>query len=140
MKRNQRNTASVPITIGLGLLLSLVITVLAAVWIAMMVLGERMEPGHIYFGSAATLLLASFIGALYVVLTMGEKRLLFSAISGGVYLIVLGCMTILFFDGMFVNVWQALILVIGGSVSAGIIKMNSKKTSYRNRRKHIRSR
>ena len=139
MKRNQLKVTNVPITIGVGLLLSLIITVLAAILIAMMIIGERMEPSHIYFGSAATLLLASFIGALYVVLTMSEKRLLFSTISGVVYFLVLICITLVFFDGMFTNVWQALILVTGGSISAGVIKMNSKKTRYRKWRKHMRS-
>ena len=129
MKRKQSKATSVPITIGVGLLLSLIITVLAAVLIAMMVISERMEPGHIYFGSAATLLLASFIGALYVVLMMGEKKLLFSMVTGGAYFLVQVCVSMLFFDGMIANVWQALILVIGGSFSAGIIKMNSKKNS-----------
>lgn len=137
MKRNQSKATSVPITIGVGLVLSLIITVLAAVLIAMMVISERMEPGHIYFGSAATLLLASFIGALYVVLMMGEKKLLFSMVTGGAYFLVLVCVSMLFFDGMIANVWQALILVIGGSFSAGIIKMNSKKTSYRKWKKHL---
>lgn len=137
MKRNQSKANSVPITIGVGLVLSLIITVLAAVLIAMMVISERMEPGHIYFGSAATLLLASFIGALYVVLMMGEKKLLFSMVTGGAYFLVLVCVSMLFFDGMIANVWQALILVIGGSFSAGIIKMNSKKTSYRKWKKHL---
>lgn len=137
MKRNQSKATSVPITIGVGLVLSLIITVLAAVLIAMMVISERMEPGHIYFGSAATMLLASFIGALYVVLMMGEKKLLFSMVTGGAYFLVLVCVSMLFFDGMIANVWQALILVIGGSFSAGIIKMNSKKTSYRKWKKHL---
>ena len=137
MKRNQSKATSVPITIGVGLVLSLIITVLAAVLIAMMVISERMEPGHIYFGSAATLLLASFIGALYVVLMMGEKKLLFSMVTGGAYFLVQVCVSMLFFDGMIANVWQALILVIGGSFSAGIIKMNSKKTSYRKWKKHL---
>ena len=137
MKRNQSKATSVPITIGVGLVLSLIITVLAAVLIAMMVISERMEPGHIYFGSAATMLLASFIGALYVVLIMGEKKLLFSMVTGGAYFLVLVCVSMLFFDGMIANVWQALILVIGGSFSAGIIKMNSKKTSYRKWKKHL---
>ena len=137
MKRNQSKATSVPITIGVGLVLSLIITVLAAVLIAMMVISERMEPGHIYFGSAATLLLASFIGALYVVLMMGEKKLLFSMVTGGAYFLVQVCVSMLFFDGMIANVWQALILVIGGSFSAGIIKMNSKKNSYRKWKKHL---
>lgn len=137
MKRNQSKATSVPITIGVGLLLSLIITVLAAVLIAMMVISERMEPGHIYFGSAATLLLASFIGALYVVLMMGEKKLLFSMVTGVAYFLVQVCVSMLFFDGMIANVWQALILVIGGSFSAGIIKMNSKKNSYRKWKKHL---
>lgn len=137
MKRNQSKATSVPITIGVGLLLSLIITVLAAVLIAMMVISERMEPGHIYFGSAATLLLASFIGALYVVLMMGEKKLLFSMVTGVAYFLVQICVSMLFFDGMIANVWQALILVIGGSFSAGIIKMNSKKNSYRKWKKHL---
>ena len=137
MKRNQSKATSVPITIGVGLLLSLIITVLAAVLIAMMVISERMEPGHIYFGSAATLLLASFIGALYVVLMMGEKKLLFSMVTGVAYFLVQVCVSMLFFDGMIANAWQALILVIGGSFSAGIIKMNSKKTSYRKWKKHL---
>ena len=137
MKRKQSKATSVPITIGVGLLLSLIITVLAAVLIAMMVISERMEPGHIYFGSAATLLLASFIGALYVVLMMGEKKLLFSMVTGGAYFLVQVCVSMLFFDGMIANVWQALILVIGGSFSAGIIKMNSKKNSYRKWKKHL---
>ena len=137
MKRNQSKATSVPITIGVGLVLSLIITVLAAVLIAMMVISERMEPGHIYFGSAATMLLASFIGALYVVLMMGEKKLLFSMVTGGAYFLVLVCVSMLFFVVFFANVWQALILVIGGSFSAGIIKMNSKKTSYRKWKKHL---
>ena len=137
MKRKQSKATSVPITIGVGLLLSLIITVLAAVLITMMVISERMEPGHIYFGSAATLLLASFIGALYVVLMMGEKKLLFSMVTGGAYFLVQVCVSMLFFDGMIANVWQALILVIGGSFSAGIIKMNSKKNSYRKWKKHL---
>ena len=137
MKRNQSKATSVPITIGVGLLLSLIITVLAAVLIAMMVISERMEPGHIYFGSAATLLLASYIGALYVVLMMGEKKLLFSMVTGVAYFLVQVCVSMLFFDGMIANVWQALILVIGGSFSAGIIKMNSKKNSYRKWKKHL---
>ena len=137
MKRNQSKATSVPITIGVGLVLSLIITVLAAVLIAMMVISERMEPGHIYFGSAATLLLASFIGALYVVLMMGEKKLLFSMVTGVAYFLVQVCVSMLFFDGMIANAWQALILVIGGSFSAGIIKMNSKKNSYRKWKKHL---
>lgn len=139
MKRNQKMGTSTPIAIGIGLLLSLVITLFAAALIAMMIIGERMEPENIYIGSAATLLLASFVGAFYVVLTKGEKRLLFSAVSGGVYFLVLVCTTLIFFDGMISNAWQVLILIIGGSVSAGIIKTNSKKASYRKWIKHPRS-
>lgn len=140
MKRNQMKATSAPITVGVGVLLSFVITVLAAILIAMMIIGERMDQNQIHLGSAATLLLASFVGTFYVVITMGEKRLLFSAVSGGVYFLLLLLVTLLCFEGVYANVWQALIMVIGGSISAGIIKMNSKKTSYRIWKKRSRNR
>ena len=58
--------------------------------------------------------------------------------SGTVFLALLLCVTALFFEGMYENIWLTALLVMGCSAAAGLVGLRKKSTSFRGRKYRVK--
>lgn len=138
MRKKNMKIAGIPAGIGLGSLVGLLLSVLGAAATAALVAGEKMAEQQIPYGTAAVLLLGAFGGAFLASAIAGEKRMIVCIGCGIVFYVVLLCVTALFFDGTYENIWETALLVLGSSAAAGLVGMRKNSTSYKRRNRRIR--
>lgn len=119
--------AKMPSAIGMGLAISLGVTIATAGVVAFLIAGEKISENAAGYGAAVALLLGAVLGALAAAWRCGERRMVMCLISGGVYFLSLLCCTALFFDGMYQGVGTTALMVFGGSIAAGLMGMKGKR-------------
>ncbi len=135
-KPGKRAHSSVPMGLGMSLLVSIGITLLGAVMITFMIAGESMDPGAVGYGSLLTLVLSSIGGAVTVVLTVGQKPLIMCLASGGIYLLCLLCLTALFFGGEYQGITTTALTVMGASLAVALLNLRTSSSTKRKRNKY----
>lgn len=124
-------SASIPSGLGIGLLLSWVMTVGMGMVIAFLITGERIETTALAPMSVGTMLLAVFAGAMLSAKKIGSQRMVICLCSGGLYYVsLLGC-NALFFDGSYRGILPAFLMVIGASLVAGLMGLRQKGTKFK---------
>ena len=118
---------SIPTGIGLGVVLSVLITVAGAALVAYLLVSEKMEISAIGLSAIVLLGVASFAGAILGAGLAKVNRLpVCLAVGGGYFLVLLG-LTALLFGGQYQGVGAALIPVLLGSAFAGLLGLKGKK-------------
>lgn len=112
---------SMPAGLLFGAIISLGLTILSAVVLAKLVASEVMAEANIGYGVMAMLLVASFIGSLCAHARIKRQRLLVCGLSGVIYFLILLSITALFFGGQYEAVGVTGLLVLGGSLTAGLL-------------------
>lgn len=112
---------SMPAGLAVGGLTSLGITLAGSGVLAWLIHRERMEMENVGYGILGMLLLASFLGAMTAWRKIRRRRMLVCAASGAVYLGLLLAIPALFFGGQYGGVWVTALLVLGGSLAAGLL-------------------
>jgi putative membrane protein (TIGR04086 family) len=138
MMRKKNGIAGIPAGIGIGSLVSIMITLIGAAVTAVLITGERIGEQQIVYGSAAALLLGAFIGGLLASSIAGEKRMIVSIGCGIVFFVLLLCVTALVFDGFFENIWTTALLIIGTSAAAGLVGLRRKPTSRTFKKRRVK--
>lgn len=130
MLANQKVTgraASIPIGVGIGVLISLLITILGATVVAWLILTGRIAEGNIGYGSIVILLLSSGIGAYTAWKLIKHQRLLVCMVQSAVYyLVLLGC-TALFFGGQYQGMGVTALVVLAGCGSVILLGLRREK-------------
>ncbi len=120
-RKTTGTTMSMPGGLAMGGLVSLGITLAGSAILAWLVDEEMMAMESIGYGIMVMLLGASFLGAVTAYGKIRRRRLLVCAASGLVYIGILLSITALFFGGQYSGVAVTVLLVLAGSVAAGML-------------------
>lgn len=120
-RKTTGTTMSMPGGLAMGGLISLGITLAGSAILAWLVDEEMMAMESIGYGIMVMLLGASFLGAVTAYGKIRRRRLLVCAASGLVYIGILLSITALFFGGQYSGVAVTVLLVLAGSVAAGML-------------------
>ena len=131
MLKKRGRTPGIPAGIFAGLITALLITILLAAVTAVLIAGEKIGEDKALFGSAASLLLSAALGGICAANVAGERKMIVCLIHGAVYYVTLLCMTAMFFEGRYENIWITGLLVLGASISVGLLGIQGRKRSYK---------
>lgn len=123
-RANKQNPSILKAVLG-GLLIALAVTVGVAVITAVLVAGEKIEMEQAGYASGLALLLGAFFGALSAAGRAGQKRMIVCLVLGTAYLVVLLCVTALFFDAKYAGVGVSALLILGASGTAGLLGLSN---------------
>ena len=126
---------SMPAGIGMGVIVSVALTLLGAAAVAWLLSSERMETTQIGYGSMITLLLSSSVGAWIASSTVKHRHMVVCLASGGGYYASLLAITALFFGGQYQGMGVTLLVVLAGCASVGLLISRPKKTITKGYRK-----
>lgn len=104
---------SLPAGLGVGLLISLVITVAGAAITAWLIASEKIGEGSSGYAVMLILALAAGLGALGAVYFVKKQRLQVCMLTGVSYYLSLLAMTALFFGGQYQGMGVSAIVVLG---------------------------
>lgn len=139
-KAKARNTASsLPVGVGIGLLVSLILTVLGAALTAYLVDKEIMAQSNVGYGCVISLLVSACCGAYVSVKRVKRLRMRVCIASGACYYLLLLGITALFFGGQYEGMGITALVVLGGCLAVAIAGMSGgksrkslfKKSAYR---------
>ena len=130
MLKKRGRTSGIPAGIFAGLITAMFITMLLAAVTAVLIAGEKIGEDKALFGSAASLLLGAAFGGICAANVAGERKMIVCLIHGAAYYVTLLCMTAMFFEGRYENIWITGLLILGASVS-GLLGMRGRKRPYK---------
>lgn len=131
MLKKRGRTSGIPAGIFAGLITALLITILLAAVTAVLIAGEKIGEDKALFSSAASLLLSAAFGGICAANVAGERKMIVCLIHGAVYYVTLLCVTAMFFEGRYENIWITGLLVLGASVSVGLLVMRGRKRTFK---------
>ena len=137
---NQRVTGkamSMPAGIGIGVLVSTLMTVAGAAALALLISKETIPENGIGYGVIVTLLLASSLGALTAWRCIRHRRMVVCLVQGLCYYIVLLGFTALFFGGQYQGMGITGLVILGGCGAVGLLGLNGGKTGNRKIKKML---
>ena len=139
-KRKVTGTASsLPFGVGLGLLLSIVTTLMGAAILGYLIVGERIGEDAIGVGSMIVLILASLVGSITAINLVKRLRIqVCSLVALGYYLSLLAC-TALFFGGQYTGMLTTGIVILVSCGGVALLytflnnggKVKRRKKAYR---------
>lgn len=135
-KKKRSGTAlSIPAGLGVGLLISLTVTIAGAALTAWLIANEKIGEGSAGYAAMVILAIATGLGVLTSVYLIKKQRLQVSMLSGICYYLTLLAMTALFFGGQYQGMGVSAIIVLG--VSAIIAFLPTKNSPARGKRKRV---
>lgn len=128
---SEKTNRSLTQAVGIGVLLSIAITLLAVCISASLIVNERCNESMIGILSNIIAGVSAFIGAFLAVKSTSDKYALISGITVSVYVFLLFAIGILFFESTFYQPWSKVLWAVVGGVFACIIalKKNGNKRS-----------
>lgn len=126
---------TLPAGSALGAAFALLWTLISSGFLAWLIHNERLPEEAIGYGSMVILLSASILGALVAYGKVKKQRMLTSACSGGIYLLMLLAITALFFGGKYSGMGVTALLILGGSGTAALLGMRQGKSRMKRGRK-----
>lgn len=115
--------ASMPVGIGTGLAVSLLLTVAGAAVVAMLLSGGQLGEESIGYGSLAILLVSSFAGAFVSVGMIKHRRLVVCAAAGISYYLAMLLLNALCFGGQYEGAGVTALVVLAGTGLVVLIGM-----------------
>ena len=128
---------TIPAGLGIGLLVSMVITLAGAAAASHLVASEKIGEGSIGFAAMIILALASVMGAWCAISLVKRQRLQVCMMAGGCYYLTLLAITALLFGGQYQGMGvTAIVIAVGCSLVALLpnkigSKIKTKKRAYR---------
>ena len=119
---------SVPMGIGIGCGISMILTLLGAGIVAKMISEEILRETAIGYGAMAIILLSSILGSAIAVYKVKKRKLQVSLLVGGGYYLLLLAMTALFFGGRYQGMWVTALLIFAGSGAVILMESREKKS------------
>ena len=138
MRVNQKVTGrsmSMACGIGVGVLFSVVLTVIGSTILAALIDGEKLGENGIGYGAIVILLLASAMGAIAAWRCVRHRRLMVCLLTGVGYYGALLCVTALFFGGQYQGMGATALMVLAGCSSVGLLGLHGGKTGNRSYKK-----
>ena len=126
-KMKKKTASSIPAGIGIGLLVSVVITLAGSALTAYLVYSESVPEEGMGYGIILTLLLSTIIGAWISVGRIQRLRMQMCMLSGLCYYLTLLAMTALFFGGQYSGVGITALVVVGGCGTVAILGLGGGK-------------
>ena len=121
-KKVKKNTASsIPAGIGIGLLVSMIITLAGSALTAYLIHGESISEEGMGYGIILTLLLSAILGAWVSAGRIQRLRMQMCMLSGLCYYLTLLAMTALFFGGQYSGMGVTALMVLGGCGTVAIL-------------------
>ncbi len=136
-KRKGEKLAGLPVSIGMGTLVSVVITLLGAALTAYLVSTEKIGEGSMEMGAWIVTALASILGAWTAVAMVKKGRMQTAALTGLAYFLVLLSMTALFFGGQYHGIGVSALIVFLCVGATGLLSARTKTTGKRGHRKRL---
>lgn len=129
---------SFPAGLAFGTMVSILTTLFLAAVLSWLTVSEILEESHLGYGIMVVLLSASFVGAKGALGKIKRQRFVVCLLSGAMYFVILTSLTVLFFGGKFEAVGISSLLILCGSVVAGLAggqtkRRSTKKIRMRNR-------
>lgn len=112
---------SMPGGLALGAGVSLVLTILLEVALTWMVMNGKLAMEMVGYGIMVQLLATSWLGAAVAMHRIKHRKMLVCMLSGLIYLLTLLCITAMFFGGQYEGIPVTALLVLGGSLAAGLV-------------------
>lgn len=134
--KHQREKAPRPMagSIGLGVLISVLLSILLAAGIAMLMLSEHLKEENIQLYSFIVIFISVFTGGLSACGLAKEKYAMMSGITALVYLLLLVCASVFVFEGGLNNIWtSALVIALGYVLSCVVCIVSTGRKPHRKR-------
>lgn len=127
-----------PIAVGLaiGVLVSLVLTLIGAAVTANLVLSEKFPAESIGYAATVILLIAAAAGAWMAALSVKRRWIMVCLGTGGSYYLTLLAITALFFGGQYQAMGVTALLVLGGCGAVGLLGITKEKKKGRRPKKY----
>ena len=122
--------------IGIGLAVSMFLTMIGAALVANLILSGKMGEEGIGYGATATLLLSSAAGAWLAAILIKRRWMLVCLGAGGIYYLMLLAITAMFFGGQYQGMGVTALLVLGGSGAMGLLGVRGEKTPHKRTQKY----
>ncbi len=125
-KKSTGTALSIPAGLGIGVLMSIAVTLLGATVIAWLLGAERIQEGSIGYAAMGILAIAAIAGCFTAVGKIKRLRLQISMLSGGCYFLTLLAITALFFGGKYQAVGTTFTIIAVSSVLVAFLSGNKK--------------
>ena len=127
-----------PMVVGLavGVGAALLITLLFAVVVTQLVLGEKIGEGTIGYWTGVMLPLSTGVGAWIAVCLVKSKKMQTCLLTAAVYFLCLLGINALFFGGQFQGVVVSVVMILLGAATTGIIAAKGERKGHNKRRKY----
>jgi hypothetical protein len=129
---------SFPAGVGLGVVVSLVVSTALCAALTWLVLGNAVAETSIGYVSMGVLFLAASLGAVVASAKVKRRRMLVCLLTGGAFLTMLLATTAIFFGGQYQGAGVSVITVLAGSMGAGMLSLK-RKEGYKKRRTRIKA-
>lgn len=132
MVANQKVTgaaASIPKGIGIGLLISILITVAGSAMTALLITREALPENGIGYCAIVILILSASIGALVAYKSIKHRRMVVCMVHGLCYYLILLSITALFFGGQYQGMGVTALAVLAGCSAVGLLGLKGEKRS-----------
>ncbi len=126
----------IPMSIGVGVMISMAGMLAGALALAAVIHKGKMSPDAMGYGVLAVLMISSVFGSLIACTRVSGKRLIVGAVTSAVYLLVLLCMTALFFGGRYQGVAVTALVVLGGGIISALLTTRHGKGTGKKHKKH----
>lgn len=130
-KRSAGRAMSMPMGIGLGILIGMIIMIAGSVLLTFLIMDEHMDENGYGFGIMVLHFVASLISALFAMVQIKHRKLLVCGLTVLGYFLSLMAVCSLFFGGEFTGMGTTAILVLAGGVAAAIAGLREKNTDKR---------
>ena len=130
----QKKNGNIAKGIGIGLVVSLLCTVLGSAIAAWVLATEKIGEGSVGYVAVILLLLSSMFGALASSTCIQQKRLPVCLLSGGVYLLLLFGINALFFQGVYEGVGESALVILAGVLSVAVLGLKGDKRPKKQRK------
>lgn len=121
--------------VGIGLAVSIVITIVGVAIGAWLLATEKVGEGNYGYITVFLLLLSSILGAFAATKLVKEKRMPICLSVGVAYFLSLLAITALFFGGTYSGVGESALVILGGVLSVALLGINGKKRTKKIKRK-----
>ena len=135
VRKNNKNI-SLPISIGIGCFVSVVMMLLGTMAIAMLLDGQAMGTEKIDYGVMIVTALSSIAGCFAAKKAAGKNILLVCMVTGVCYFLVLLSCNVLFFGGAFRAVFVTGVLILGSCACVSLLGLTQKRTRGSKRKKY----
>lgn len=125
---------SVPVGLGLSLVVNIVITTAITILIAALINQNKIKWEEAGYWIMFMILLSSFLGAKAAIVSVKTQVLLIAFMSGILYWIFLLSTTALFFGGNYSSVFETAALITSGSVAAALIRKSNTRVITKKKR------